>query len=186
MSLANKFLRYFYRVHFGENKKHNLVPSQLPQTLVVCTGTWSSGTTLIGGWGGVGGGGQGGWGRPFGHFTELSLWNVICKWVTQNLCTHIGSLRQVAWYENNMSLLLLDFDQIPAGALTHAASWENPAGFAPFFEQKIQGLFKDFQGHISHFSFLLLWSSRDHWLKVTKLCLAWLESLLSFYTKHRN
>ena len=22
----------------------------------------------------------------------------------------------------------------------------------PFFEQKIQGLFKDFQGHISHFS----------------------------------
>ena len=25
-------------------------------------------------------------------------------------------------------------------------------GFVPFFEQKIQGLFKDFQGHISHFS----------------------------------
>lgn len=31
MSLANKFLRYFHRVHFGENKKHNLVPSHLPQ-----------------------------------------------------------------------------------------------------------------------------------------------------------
>ena len=26
------------------------------------------------------------------------------------------------------------------------------SGFAPFFEQKIQELFKDFQGHISHFS----------------------------------
>ena len=25
-------------------------------------------------------------------------------------------------------------------------------GFVPFFEQKLQGLFKDFQGHISHFS----------------------------------
>ena len=25
-------------------------------------------------------------------------------------------------------------------------------GFVPFFEQKPQGLFKDFQGHISHFS----------------------------------
>ena len=25
-------------------------------------------------------------------------------------------------------------------------------GFVPFFEQKIQGIFKDFQGHISHFS----------------------------------
>ena len=25
-------------------------------------------------------------------------------------------------------------------------------GFTPFFEQKIQGLFKDFQGQISHFS----------------------------------
>ena len=24
--------------------------------------------------------------------------------------------------------------------------------FVPFFEQKLQGLFKDFQGHISHFS----------------------------------
>ena len=26
------------------------------------------------------------------------------------------------------------------------------SGFAPVFEQKIQGLFKDFQGHISHIS----------------------------------
>ena len=26
------------------------------------------------------------------------------------------------------------------------------SGFIPFFEQKIQGLFKGFQGHISHFS----------------------------------
>ena len=26
------------------------------------------------------------------------------------------------------------------------------SGFISFFEQKIQGLFKDFQGHISHFS----------------------------------
>ena len=61
MSLANKFLRYFHRVHFGENKKHNLVPSHLPQTKVGFTGTWSSGTTLIGGWwGGWGGGGEGG------------------------------------------------------------------------------------------------------------------------------
>ena len=25
------------------------------------------------------------------------------------------------------------------------------SGFVPFFEQKIQGLFKDFQGYISHF-----------------------------------
>ena len=25
-------------------------------------------------------------------------------------------------------------------------------GFVPFFEQKLQGLYKDFQGHISHFS----------------------------------
>ena len=25
-------------------------------------------------------------------------------------------------------------------------------GFVPFFEQNIQGLLKDFQGHISHFS----------------------------------
>ena len=27
-----------------------------------------------------------------------------------------------------------------------------PSGFVPFFEQKLQGLYKDFQGHISHFS----------------------------------
>ena len=26
------------------------------------------------------------------------------------------------------------------------------SGFVPFFEQKLQGLYKDFQGHISHFS----------------------------------
>ena len=29
---------------------------------------------------------------------------------------------------------------------------KNCTRFVPFFEQKIQGLFKDFQGHISHFS----------------------------------
>ena len=107
MSLANKFLRYFHRVHFGENKKHNLVPSHLPQTKAGFTGTWSSGTTLIGGWWWKGEGGIGKAFRAFHRAIELLLWNVICKWVTQNLCTHVSSLRQVAWHENNMSLLLL-------------------------------------------------------------------------------
>ena len=50
MSLTNKFLRYFHRVHFGQNKKHNLVPSHLPQTKVGFTGTCSSRTTFTGGW----------------------------------------------------------------------------------------------------------------------------------------
>ena len=70
MSLANKFLRYFHRVHFGENKKTQfspLTPSPNQSWLYRHLEQWNN----IDWWVVVKGGG-GGSGRPFGHFTELS------------------------------------------------------------------------------------------------------------------
>ena len=110
MSLANKFLRYFHRVHFGENKKHNLVPSHLPQTKVGCTGTWSSGTILIGGWWWKGGGG---WDRE--GLSAISPSYRCGMWYANEslrICV-LTSARSSSLYENNM-LLLLYFDQIHA------------------------------------------------------------------------
>ena len=39
-------------------------------------------------------------------------------------------------------------------------------GFVPFFEQKLQGLFKDFQGHISHFSRTPIQCKKEPWVYV--------------------
>ena len=178
MSLANKFLRYFQRVHFGENKKHNLVPSHLPQTKVGFTGTWSSGTTLIGGWWWKG---EGGIGKAFSDISpSYRVIAVECDMQMSHsefvYSCQLAPSSSLTWKQHVVVVVAYTLTKF-THALTHATSWENPAGFVPFFEQKIQGLFKDFQGHISHFSFLLPWSSRDHWLKVTKLCLAWRENL---------
>ena len=180
MSLANKFLRYFHRVHFGENKKHNLVPSHLPQTKIGFTGTWSS--WLVGG-------GERGRGDLSGISPSYRVIAVECDMQMSHSefvysCQLAPSSSQT-WKQHVVVVVACTLTKF-THALTHATLWENPAGFVPFFEQNIQGLFKDFQGHISHFSFSLLWSSRDHWLKMIKLCLAWSESLYSFYTKHKN
>ena len=40
------------------------------------------------------------------------------------------------------------------------------SGFVSFFEQKIQGPFKDFQGHISHFSRTTFSAKKEPWIYV--------------------
>ena len=41
-----------------------------------------------------------------------------------------------------------------------------PTGFVPFFEQKIHELFKDFQGHIPHFSRTPFSAKKEPWVYV--------------------
>ena len=178
MSLANKFLRYFHRVHFGENKKHNLVPSHLPQNqswLYRHLEQWNN----IDWWVVVKGGG-GDWEGLSGISPSYRVIAVECDMQMSHsefvYSCQLALSSSLTWKQHVVVVVAYTLTKF-THALTHATSWENPAGFVPFFEQKIQGLFKDFQGHISHFSFLLPWSSRDHWLKVTKLCLAWRENL---------
>ena len=75
--------------------------------------------------------------------------NIKCR------CYHVGNFSTMAsalYRENSTCISSQEVKlqvKLPVEKKNILRLW---TGFVPFFEQKLQGLFKDFQGHISHFS----------------------------------
>ena len=80
---------------------------------------------------------------------ELSL---VTQQFKSNQNPRIGqSTNQLSLPCNNRSFMLLK-KVVKRGGISLVRQLFKRTGFVPFFEQKLQGLYKDFQGHISHFS----------------------------------
>ena len=100
----------------------------------------------------------------FGSFRCIFKSKILCKQSRpikskgQNIkcrCYHVGNFSTMAsalYRENSTCISSQEVKlqvKLPVEKKNILRLW---TGFVPFFEQKLQGLFKDFQGHISHFS----------------------------------
>ena len=100
----------------------------------------------------------------FGSFRCIFKSKILCKQSRpikskgQNIkcrCYHVGNFSTMAsalYRENSTCISSQELKLQVKLPVEKKTSSDCRQGSFPFFEQKLQGLFKDFQGHISHFS----------------------------------